>query len=253
MKEEGKARHPIPAQFVELYGLFAVLLVLLPEWLEALVGKKAEKEPEKTSGSKERARGHRHYRLRRPRPVQQLEEPEQQQSEPEAPLAEPDPMALPVDQPWLINGRSRQEEPIDADFEEVPQRVDGPDAGTRPEQNRRLGVLALGGVLVALAGGGALWVMQHQPPLQSVEGSALRIEKPELVLRAVAPSWVEVRNPDGETLYGAILDGEIKLPLGPGLRVLAGRPDLVRVKVGAGPGSWLGRIDEVRWIQFPRR
>ena len=66
-------------------------------------------------------------------------------------------------------------------------------------------------------------------------------------LSAVGPSWVEVRTLEGHTIYGAILAGRVELPVGPGLKVLAGRPDLVRISQGSQPPRPLGSIDHVMW------
>jgi hypothetical protein len=46
------------------------------------------------------------------------------------------------------------------------------------------------------------------------------------------------------------LEGERRFPLGSGLQVLAGRPDLVLAQLGSGPAKPLGRIDQVRWQRF---
>jgi hypothetical protein len=64
---------------------------------------------------------------------------------------------------------------------------------------------------------------------------------------------VEVRSLEGETLYGAILQGQVLLPLGRGVKVLAGRPDLVRVAVAGGRPKVLGRIDQIAWVEVPVR
>jgi cytoskeleton protein RodZ len=77
---------------------------------------------------------------------------------------------------------------------------------------------------------------------------------PVLVLEGAQPSWVQVRRPDGTTLFKGLLEGTHSFPLDQGLEVLAGRPDLVR----AGPGSSslrpLGAISDVRWRRFvPQR
>lgn len=61
-------------------------------------------------------------------------------------------------------------------------------------------------------------------------------------------SWLEVRNTDGAVLFAAELKGTRRLPLGRGLKVLAGRPDLVTVRVGQGPPRKLGRVDQVEWM-----
>jgi hypothetical protein len=72
-----------------------------------------------------------------------------------------------------------------------------------------------------------------------------------LQLRGDEPSWVEVRDPDGTVLFSGILEKEARFRLGAGLRVLAGRPDLVTVSVSGETPRRLGSISEVDWQTFP--
>jgi hypothetical protein len=72
----------------------------------------------------------------------------------------------------------------------------------------------------------------------------------QLLLRSSQPSWLEVKQEDGESLFRGTLEGERRFPLGSGLQVLAGRPDLVLAQLGSGPAKPLGRIDQVRWQRF---
>ena len=72
-----------------------------------------------------------------------------------------------------------------------------------------------------------------------------------LTLQADERSWLEVRDLQGRGVYVGELLGSRKFPLTGGLQVLAGRPDLVRVQVGADPVRVLGRVDQVKWITFP--
>lgn len=72
-----------------------------------------------------------------------------------------------------------------------------------------------------------------------------------LQLRGDEPSWVEVREPDGTVLFSGILEKEARFRLGAGLRVLAGRPDLVTVSVSGETPRRLGTISEVEWQTFP--
>jgi len=71
-----------------------------------------------------------------------------------------------------------------------------------------------------------------------------------LVLNSSGPNWVEVRTLSRQRVYEGMLKGEKMLPLGQGLQVLAGRPDLLTVRQGAGRPKVLGRIDELVWISF---
>ncbi|MEB3255989.1 MAG: helix-turn-helix domain-containing protein [Synechococcaceae cyanobacterium] len=72
-----------------------------------------------------------------------------------------------------------------------------------------------------------------------------------LVLRSDEPSWVEVRDNNGQILFSGQLEKEGRFRLGPGLRVLAGRPDLVTASVGSEPPRRLGTISQVAWQDFP--
>ena len=72
-----------------------------------------------------------------------------------------------------------------------------------------------------------------------------------LQLRSDEPSWVEVRDPAGIVLFSGILEKEARFRLGAGLRVLAGRPDLVTVSVSGKTPRRLGSISEVEWQTFP--
>jgi hypothetical protein len=70
------------------------------------------------------------------------------------------------------------------------------------------------------------------------------------VLRSKEPSWLEVRNSQGATLFRDTLKGEKRFPLGQGLQVMAGRPDLVRAEVAGQEPRVLGPIDQVIWRSF---
>lgn len=74
-----------------------------------------------------------------------------------------------------------------------------------------------------------------------------------LVITAKGPSWLEVRDSNGHVLYRGLFAAEQSFPLGKGLRVLAGRPDLVSTRLGADPPRPLGRISDVRWQSFASR
>ena len=81
-------------------------------------------------------------------------------------------------------------------------------------------------------------------PVAPVAGAA------ELVLRTPEPSWVEVRDSAGKQLFEGTLSSEKRFPLGKGLKVMAGRPDLVTAAVGAKPARPLGTIETIDWQVF---
>ena len=72
----------------------------------------------------------------------------------------------------------------------------------------------------------------------------------QLVLSSSGPNWVTVRTLGRQPVYEGMLKGEKTLPLGQGLEVLAGRPDLLTVRQGAGKPRVLGRISELTWFRF---
>ncbi len=71
-----------------------------------------------------------------------------------------------------------------------------------------------------------------------------------LRLHASEPSWVEVRDLGGRTLFEGILTGEKQFPVGRGIEVIAGRPHAVRASVGAAPAEALGSVTDIRWKRF---
>ena len=72
-----------------------------------------------------------------------------------------------------------------------------------------------------------------------------------LVLSSDPGSWVSVRDQNGTVVFEGLLSGEKRFPLGSGLEVLAGRPDLVRAAVQGGEAKPLGTISQVEWVRFP--
>ena len=73
----------------------------------------------------------------------------------------------------------------------------------------------------------------------------------QLLVNASQPSWLEVHNTSKKVLFKGTFKGERRFPLGQGLKVLAGRPDLVQVSVGGGAARPLGTIDQIRWVSIP--
>jgi cytoskeletal protein RodZ len=126
-------------------------------------------------------------------------------------------------------------------------------------------LVLLGGGAVALAA--LLQVRNPAPPAAGVpspaaspgqatasgQPSAPAAPRPapdQLLLESRQPSWLEVRTAAGETLFRGTFTGEKRFPLGSGLRVLAGRPDLVTATAGSMAPQTLGRIDQVVWRSF---
>ena len=197
--QEQPHHHPVPSGLVRLYGLLAVLFVLLPEWMADL---------------RERSR---HGQV-------QAHE-------------------IDRDRPSLsVSGLAHQPSP-------------------RAQWPVTVGRAAL---LVGV-GAGVVWGVnqlrtlsqwfppQAGPSRQAEPLTGAGVPVGQLRLQSSGPSWVEVRSLEGETLYGAILQGQVLVPLGRGVKVLAGRPDLVRVSVAGGRPKVLGRIDQIAWVEVPVR
>lgn len=75
-------------------------------------------------------------------------------------------------------------------------------------------------------------------------------ESDSLRLLASEPSWVEVRDGSGRTLFQGTLSGEKRFPLGRGLEVISGRPYAVQASIGSSPPAPLGGVDDIRWKRF---
>jgi hypothetical protein len=76
----------------------------------------------------------------------------------------------------------------------------------------------------------------------------------QVTFTSTGVSWLAVRDASGRNLFEGEFKGERRFPLGKGLRVIAGRPDLVTVRVDQVPPRKLGRIDQLQWqtIQPPK-
>jgi hypothetical protein len=78
----------------------------------------------------------------------------------------------------------------------------------------------------------------------SASQPARRAGAQELLVITSGPSWIELRDPQGRTVYGALLEGRQRFRLGAGLSLRAGRPELVQVQLDDGaaqalpPGEW---------------
>ena len=165
----------------------------------------------------------------------------------------------------------------------------GPQISSHPPAAARRGTAGTGAsrpllvaglvVLVLAAVGGGWWYRSARQPsqpdpsrpsgslppsLSAGAGSAVPAPAPaadpsvaaappagSVVLASREPSWVEVRRSDGSIVFRGLLRGARVFSLDKGLRVLAGRPDLVTTRVGSEPARPLGPISAVRWRSLP--
>ena len=76
----------------------------------------------------------------------------------------------------------------------------------------------------------------------------------DLLLSSSSPSWLEVRQvgcaAGEEVVFRGTFKGERRFLLGDGLKVLAGRPDLVTAQLEGQPAQRLGSIEQVQWRTF---
>ena len=87
-------------------------------------------------------------------------------------------------------------------------------------------------------------VAQVQAPALTQTGAT------SLTLSSSSNTWLEVKTLKGKQLFRGDFKGRKGFPLNEGLRLLAGRPDLVLVQVGATAARPLGSISEVKWQTF---
>jgi len=138
----------------------------------------------------------------------------------------------------------------------APGQPPGQPPGRRPLPYR----LALG---VAVAALGAFGLVQRQwapaspqrsPALLGANQVAAQAGGParakELLVITSGPSWIELRDAQGQTVYGGLLEGRQRFRLGAGLSLKAGRPELVQVQLGGGPAQALPPGEWWSWHRF---
>ena len=123
-------------------------------------------------------------------------------------------------------------------------------------------LLAIGGVAISrnlpalqgqLAAIPKLW--PKTPAKPSVDAAVAATPKPQpttLDLSLSEPVWMSVRQLVGQKqlFEGLMQPGPHSFPLGTGVQVLAGRPDLVMAHIGDQPAKALGSIETIQWVTF---
>ena len=94
--------------------------------------------------------------------------------------------------------------------------------------------------------GGAPTMSNGSKPSPLPAATSLRLEA------RGGQSWVLVERLGGGIVYDAILEpGQSKdLPLGAGLKIRSGRPDLLYVGVGMTPAERLGAVNDIDWLEI---
>ena len=130
-----------------------------------------------------------------------------------------------------------------------------------PLPSGRLWVLSLGGGFgIALLLIFGLQFLANRRSASRV-GTVAPIERSRIPSSAAATlslqarggqSWVQVERLGGGIVYDAILEpGQSKdLPLGSGLKIRSGRPDLLYVGVGMTPAERLGAVNDIDWFEI---
>ena len=123
-------------------------------------------------------------------------------------------------------------------------------------------LLAIGGVAISrnlpalqgqLAAIPKLWPKTPAKPSADAAVAATPKAQPTtLDLSLSEPVWMSVRQLAGQKqlFEGLMQPGPHSFPLGTGVQVLAGRPDLVMAHIGDQPAKALGSIETIQWVTF---
>jgi cytoskeleton protein RodZ len=147
-----------------------------------------------------------------------------------------------------------------ADSNSAAQSAGGTATALHQRHPRRPWRRALAGVVaVPLLGwlgvsGWMHWQRTNQPKDQdstaAASAPAPAAAAAQLTLSSRATSWLAVRDSTGTMLFEGNFTGRKQFPLGQGLAVLAGRPDLVLASRDGSTPEPLGPIEAVSWRRF---
>ena len=119
-------------------------------------------------------------------------------------------------------------------------------------------------LIIGAITGGAVVLASQRRSLQpspvstepAIEQPVLELSPPEpspsrtISISSKEPSWLTIRDGQGDVVYEGTLAGTRSLPANAELEIYAGRPDLVLVSLGDSTPKVLGPIDEVRWYKL---
>jgi hypothetical protein len=121
---------------------------------------------------------------------------------------------------------------------------------------RRLTVILLSMVLIG--GGMSLAIRAVQFQREVIPASDEPVDRPveagipSLLIIAQGPTWLEVEDTDGKSLYyGMAVPGRYRFPVEKALKIRAGRPDRVSVTF-QGSTTVLGTIETTSWRVYKR-
>ena len=127
--------------------------------------------------------------------------------------------------------------------------------------------LALAALAVGAVTGGAMVVASQRRSIEPASIKAATVVKPptattpqpisaqeksagSISISSKQPSWLSIRNGEGEIVYEGTLSDSKSLPAESDLEIYAGRPDLVLISAGDQAPRPLGPIDQVRWYKL---
>ena len=127
--------------------------------------------------------------------------------------------------------------------------------------------LALAALAIGTVTGGVVVVASQRRSVELASVKAVTVVKPpaapppqplspkekasgQISISSQEPSWVSIRNGEGEVVYEGTLSERKILPTESQLEILPGRPDLVLISDGDDAPKPLGPIDQVRWYKL---
>ena len=144
--------------------------------------------------------------------------------------------------------------------------AESPKNSVVPWQRLALAALAIGAVT-----GGAMVVASQRRSIEPASMKAAAVVNPptatppqpvspkekskeksadKLSISSQEPSWVLIRDSEGDVVYEGTLSERKTLPADSDLEILPGRPDLVLISDGDRAPRPLGPIDQVRWYRL---
>ncbi len=127
--------------------------------------------------------------------------------------------------------------------------------------------LALAALTIGAVTGGAMVVASQRRSVELASMKAVTVLKQptatppqpvssegkasgQISITSQEPSWISIRNGDGDVVYEGTLSERKILPADSQLEILPGRPDLVLISHGDDAPKPLGPIDQVRWYKL---